>query len=61
LYVEIQVFPAWWVVLFTGKYPDYMLDWVSGQIRWQIRLSLYMMYMTVTYPPFTGDELPDEV
>jgi len=60
-YVEILVFLAWWVVLFTGKYPDYMFDWVSGQIRWQIRLSLYMMYMTDTYPPFTGDELPDEV
>lgn len=61
LYVEILVFLAWWVVLFTGKYPDYMFDWVTGQIRWQIRLSLYMMYMTDTYPPFTGDELPDEV
>jgi hypothetical protein len=23
-------------------------------------VSLYMMYMTDTYPPFTGDELPDE-
>jgi hypothetical protein len=38
-----------------------MFDWVTGQIRWQTRVSLYMMYMTDTYPPFTGDELPDEV
>jgi hypothetical protein len=60
-FVGILVFLAWWVVLFTGKYPDYMFDWVTGQIRWQMRLSLYMNYMTDTYPPFTGDELPDEV
>jgi hypothetical protein len=60
LFVGILVFLAWWVVLFTAKYPDFMFDWVSGQIRWQLRVSLYMMYMTDTYPPFTGDELPDE-
>jgi len=60
-FVGILTFLAWWVVLFTGKYPDFMFDWVTGQIRWQMRVGLYMMYMTDTYPPFTGDELPDEV
>ena len=58
--VGILIFAAWWVVLFTGKYPDFMFDWVTGQLRWQFRVSLYMMYMTDTYPPFTGDELPGE-
>jgi hypothetical protein len=60
IFVGILTFLAWWVVLFTAKYPDFMFDWVSGQIRWQMRVSIYMMYMTDTYPPFTGDELPDE-
>ena len=59
-FVGILIFAAWWVVLFTGKYPDFMFDWVTGQLRWQFRVSLYMMYMTDTYPPFTGDELPGE-
>jgi hypothetical protein len=59
-FVGILIFAAWWVVLFTGKYPDFMFDWVTGQLRWQYRVSLYMMYMTDTYPPFTGDELPGE-
>lgn len=59
-FVGILVFLAWWVVLFTGKYPDFMFDWVTGQLRWQYRLNIYMMYMTDTYPPFTGDELPGE-
>ena len=60
IFVGILIFLAWWVVLFTGKYPDFMFDWVSGQLRWQFRVSLYMMYMTDTYPAVTGDELPDE-
>lgn len=60
-FVGLLTFLAWWIVLFTGKYPDFIFDWVSGQIRWQMRINLYMSYMTDTYPPFTGDELPDEV
>ena len=59
-FVGILTFLAWWVVLFTAKYPDFMFDWVTGQIRWQLRVSIYMMYMTDTYPPFTGDELAHE-
>ncbi len=61
IWVALQMFIAWWVVLFTAEYPKSMHEWVVGQIRWQMRVSLYMMYMTDTYPPFTGDELPEEV
>lgn len=60
VFVGILIFLAWWVVLFTAKYPDFMFDWVTGQLRWQMRVTIYMQYMTDTYPPFTGDELPDE-
>ena len=59
-FVGILTFLAWWIVLFTGKYPDFIFDWVIGQLRWQYRVSIYLMYMTDTYPPFTGDELADE-
>jgi len=60
IFVGILVFLAWWNVLFTGKYPEYMFNWVTGQLRWQYRVILYMTYMSETYPPFTGEELPDE-
>jgi hypothetical protein len=60
IFVGILVFVAWWAVLFTAKYPTMMHEWVVGQVRWQIRVNLYMKFMTDTYPPFTGDELPDE-
>lgn len=61
IFVGLLMFLAWWVVLFTAEYPKTFHEWVVGQVRWQIRVSLYMMFMTDTYPPFTGDELPDEV
>jgi len=59
--VNILIFLAWWIVLFTGNYPAAFHDWAVGQIRWSTRISLYMGYMTDTYPAFTGDELPEEV
>jgi hypothetical protein len=60
MFVGILVFFAWWVVLFTGKYPASFHNWVVGQIRWSYRVSLYMSFMTDKYPAFTGDELPEE-
>ncbi|HMB19625.1 MAG TPA: DUF4389 domain-containing protein [Spirochaetota bacterium] len=60
IWVGILAFVAWWVVLFTGRYPEDMHNWVVGQVRWQTRVMLYMQYMTDTYPAFTGDELPEE-
>ena len=61
LFVGILTFLAWWSVLFTGKYPADWHNWAVGQIRWSNRMTLYLNYMTDVYPPFTGDELPDEV
>ena len=57
LFVFILIFLAWWIVLFTGKYPASFHNWVVGQIRWTTRISLYMKFMTDKYPPFTGDEV----
>ncbi|MDI3527940.1 MAG: hypothetical protein PWR03_2124 [Tenuifilum sp.] len=59
-FVNILVFFAWFVVLFTGKYPQEFHNWVVGQLRWMTRVGLYMSYMTDEYPAFTGDELPNE-
>jgi hypothetical protein len=61
IFVNILVFIAWWIVLFTGKYPESFHGWVVGQLRWSTRVSLYMSFMTDKYPAFTGDELPEEV
>jgi hypothetical protein len=48
------VFIAWWAVLFTGKYPKGMHDFNVGTLRWALRVRLYLLFMTDTYPPFSG-------
>ncbi len=51
---QIIMFIAWWVVLFTGSYPESMHEFNVGTIRYMIRLSLYLGNMTDKYPPFSG-------
>jgi hypothetical protein len=54
LVVYLFVFIAWWAVLITGKYPKGMHDFNVGTLRWAARVSLYMMFLTDTYPPFSS-------
>ena len=49
-------FLAWWVVLFTGNYPEKWHSFNVGTIRWTIRVGLYFGFMTDKYPPFSGKE-----
>ncbi|NPV00125.1 MAG: DUF4389 domain-containing protein [Brevinematales bacterium] len=49
-------FLAFWVVLFTGKYPQKFFDFNVGTQRWGISVMSYMMFLTDVYPPFTGKE-----
>ena len=61
IFIYILVLLAWFIVLFTGKYPKEFHQWVVGQLRWTTRVGLYMSYMTDVYPAFTGDELSNEI
>lgn len=45
---------GWWVVLFTGKFPESWHEFIVGTMRWALRVQLYMSYMTDEYPPFSG-------
>jgi hypothetical protein len=47
------VIVAWFAILFTGRYPRCMFDYVEGVIRWHNRVLAYV-YTLVTdrYPPF---------
>ncbi len=47
---------AWigfWAILFTGKYPQGMFNFVVGFVRWQTRITAYMLSLTDKYPPFS--------
>jgi len=54
LAVLIVVIVAWFAILFTGRYPRGMFDFVEGVIRWHNRVVGYA-YILVTdrYPPFS--------
>jgi hypothetical protein len=49
----IVVIVAWFAILFTGRYPRGMFDFVEGVIRWQNRVVGYALTLvTDKYPPF---------
>jgi hypothetical protein len=53
---SVLMFLAWWVVLFTGNYPEKWHAYQVGTFRWQTKINLYMGYFTDEYPSFTGKE-----
>ena len=48
------------VLLFTGRYPDGVYDFVLGLDRWVYRVITYVSLMRDEYPPFRLDQGPDE-
>ena len=49
------IFIAWFAILFTGKFPRGMFDFVVGTMRWSLRLNAYTYLMRDEYPPFSTD------
>ncbi len=47
---------GWFGALFTGELPDFAEKFLSGTLRWGIRVSGYLYFLTDTYPPFSLDE-----
>ncbi len=53
----VSVIIAWFAILFTGKYPQSLFDYVVGVQRWSLRVSAYsMLLITDQYPPFSLSE-----
>ncbi len=50
-YVMLAI--GWLAVLFTGKWPEGMRNFVIGAIRWTMRANAYSNLMTDAYPPFS--------
>ena len=44
---------AWFAILFTGRYPKVIFDFVEGFLRWSLRVNAYVFLLTTDeYPPF---------
>jgi hypothetical protein len=49
----VAVVVAWFAILFTGRYPRGLFDFVEGVIRWSNRVTGYaLILVTDQYPPF---------
>lgn len=52
--VVLVTIVAWFAILFTGKYPRALFDYVVGVGRWSFRVTAYAFLLTTdTYPPFS--------
>ena len=60
LWGAILGFIAWWMILFTGRYPQSFFEYQVGLQRWQMRVNARYFNLTDGYPAF-GIDSKDEV
>jgi len=51
--VAVSVVLAWFAILFTGRYPRPLFEYVVAVLRWWLRVCAYAFLLTTDrYPPF---------
>jgi Domain of unknown function (DUF4389) len=54
----VVAFLGWWGALFTGRLPEFAVNYLTGFMRWVLRYQAYLYLLTDAYPPCTLDEVP---
>jgi hypothetical protein len=44
---------AWFIILFTGAYPQGLYDFGVGALTWLLRVEAYLLLLVDDYPPFS--------
>ena len=47
---------GWFAALITGRLPEWAYTFMSGLIRWGVRVQAYYFLLTDRYPPFSFDD-----
>lgn len=55
LVAGLAVIVAWFALLFTGRYPQSLYDFVAGSQRYGTAVYGYIALLTDEYPPFSAD------
>jgi len=50
---------AWFIILFTGAYPQGLYEFGVGALRWLLRVQAYILLLVDDYPPFSLDSVAD--
>lgn len=50
----VVMFLSWWAILFTARYPEVFLNFITWWLRWYARFGGYADLLTDKYPPFSG-------
>lgn len=56
---QILIFISWLIILFTGKLPGGIANFIGGALRWQMRVYAYVALLAGKYPPFSLDDVAD--
>ena len=54
--VYVVLFVAFWIILFTGKFPRGLYDFVVNYLRWSMNVTVYLSFLRDEYPPFSGEQ-----
>ncbi|WP_436515972.1 DUF4389 domain-containing protein [Ekhidna sp. To15] len=61
LWGAILSFISWWIVLFTGQYPQSFFEFQERLYRWNLRVNARIYNLCDGYPPFGMDAKDDFV
>ena len=58
---SILHFISWWVILFTGRYPQSFFEYQAKLMRWQLRLNARIYNLCDGYPAFGLDVIDEKI